>query len=397
VSFRIICVDNPGYVPPSQFGHDYIFYEKNVGYPPAGVAASMLPFISKNPQWRDGISDNGLPHRAAGWDIQLTGSALVTVKIRDVNDCSPVFSESEYIFTIEENQPNLSIENDVTLSDSTTFGISIGRVIARDADQEGQITYGMSKNPETAFHVDSKTGHFYIRRPFDREALLEVMNTVGPQNFTEQFAEVDRRSIATNLAVPVFAEVFAFDGVHNVTVPVRVLITDDNDCPPIFEQNNYEFIVAENERPIGMGPIGRVSAVDRDVGINAVVTYHIDSLSIWRQRTDYQEINDTAVAGSTIAGQPQRSSNDNSKNINLMNFFTIGTNSGQLHVVRRLDREKQAEHIFKVLAVNNPSNLASQSGQSFGSLTIQGATPGGWGGLLTVQLSPTSIRQSRAR
>ena len=54
---------------------------------------------------------------------------------------------------------------------------------------------------------------------------------------------------------------------------VTVNITDVNDCEPKFVKTNWTFSVLENE-PTG-SVIGRISAVDDDLGFNGEVWYQI--------------------------------------------------------------------------------------------------------------------------
>lgn len=50
---------------------------------------------------------------------------------------------------------------------------------------------------------------------------------------------------------------------------VRVLVSDDNDCDPIFEQDRYELFVDENS-PTGT-LVSKLSAIDLDDGLNSKV------------------------------------------------------------------------------------------------------------------------------
>jgi len=48
---------------------------------------------------------------------------------------------------------------------------------------------------------------------------------------------------------------------------VRVLISDDNDCDPTFDQERYEFTVSENS--VQGTSVAKVDASDADDGLNA--------------------------------------------------------------------------------------------------------------------------------
>lgn len=56
---------------------------------------------------------------------------------------------------------------------------------------------------------------------------------------------------------------------------VKVLISDDNDCNPKFEQDRYEFSVFENS-PQGTS-VAKVVATDLDEGLNALIRYKKNS------------------------------------------------------------------------------------------------------------------------
>ena len=52
---------------------------------------------------------------------------------------------------------------------------------------------------------------------------------------------------------------------------------DVNDNAPVFSEQNYAFTIKE-EQPIGT-TVGKVSALDRDLGNAGVVTYHVKGTS----------------------------------------------------------------------------------------------------------------------
>lgn len=69
--------------------------------------------------------------------------------------------------------------------------------------------------------------------------------------------------------------VAASDGVQSSTVIVTVQVTDVNDDVPTFEQPKYWFEVSEGAQ-LGSN-VGVVSALDKDLGSNADVTYSLAS------------------------------------------------------------------------------------------------------------------------
>jgi len=50
---------------------------------------------------------------------------------------------------------------------------------------------------------------------------------------------------------------------------VQVLVSDDNDCDPIFDQDRYDLFVEENS-PTG-SLVSTLSAVDLDDGLNSKI------------------------------------------------------------------------------------------------------------------------------
>ena len=69
--------------------------------------------------------------------------------------------------------------------------------------------------------------------------------------------------------------VAASDGIQSSTVTVTMQVTDTNDDVPTFGQPEYWFEVSEGAQ-LGSN-VGLVSAVDRDLGSNADVTYSLTS------------------------------------------------------------------------------------------------------------------------
>ena len=95
---------------------------------------------------------------------------------------------------------------------------------------------------------------------------------------------------------------------------VIINVTDVNDNPPVFQQPNYNFIVAE-ESNVGL-IIGMVSASDNDSGLNALLTYCI------------------------ISAMPNGS------------FFRINNQTGEICTLSSLDRKQYSRHLLEVVAVD---------------------------------------------
>ncbi|ODM97824.1 Cadherin-related tumor suppressor [Orchesella cincta] len=93
---------------------------------------------------------------------------------------------------------------------------------------------------------------------------------------------------------------------------VRVLISDDNDCDPTFDQDRYEFSVFENSAQ-GTS-VAKVAASDADEGLNAKLSYEL-------------------LGDGT-------------------NSFVINKESGEIFTNGAIDREAKDVYTFKVIATD---------------------------------------------
>lgn len=176
--------------------------------------------------------DSGIP--------QLNTSATVFVKVINLNDNDPIFSEKNYKASIYENSPN---------------GTFVVKVRATDADfgDYGKVYYELTGEHSENFHIEPDTG----------------VITVTNSNF------LDHEKINETII-----QVIASDGApHNfkrsVTVPVNINILDVNDNAPKFNQSEYNVTVIENVRLNPPQPLLQVNATDEDSGINGNIHYDI--------------------------------------------------------------------------------------------------------------------------
>ncbi|VDP65735.1 unnamed protein product [Echinostoma caproni] len=305
VSFHIICVDNPQYIGSSSAN-----YENPIN-----------PYFTSQSSYG--------PIAPTAGTVQLTGTALVRVVIIDENDNIPKFSRTQYSFIMDEADGSVVRGHLMLTSDSQLF---VGRVSASDQDSTSQVIYSLAEDLLSQFRIEPESGKIFALHQFDREdILLKVKQGEYPQTDTLR-AEVEGDKL-----VYLHFGVMATDGLHNSTAKVRLLIRDVNDNPPVFSKSQYEFVVSENEQPIQSGSIGAVEAHDMDADANAQIVYQI-----------YDVTDPSAIEKST--------SNNGSRVTRFTTnmLFTISAKSGQLHLIRKLDREKQSHHIFYVLAIDNP-------------------------------------------
>merc|ERR1712202_33529 len=101
-------------------------------------------------------------------------------------------------------------------------------------------------DPENKFNIDFKTGTLYTRQNFDREKQDSYQLQV-------RLLEQSRNSVAS--------------------VTVFVNVQDENDNPPVF-QNEYYSVNIEENLP-SKSTVLRVEATDADIGNNAMIKYSI--------------------------------------------------------------------------------------------------------------------------
>ncbi|XP_065192145.1 uncharacterized protein LOC135823227 isoform X2 [Sycon ciliatum] len=205
-----------------------------------------------------------------------TSLANLTVMVTDVNDVAPVFP-SNMATHLQEHL-------------SSVLPRTIYQVNATDPDlgAGGSFTYALDAGdwPSSLFSIDPLTGVISVHQGLDREAQAVYTITVA----------------ATDQGVP------SLTGRANLTL----YVTDINDQAPYFTAN-YTASIMENAS-LGMLVL-TVSALDDDVGDNAVSTYRF-------------------VAG------------------NAQGHFSVDTNSGDIRVAAALDREMTAAYLLAVEATD---------------------------------------------
>ncbi|XP_064616829.1 protocadherin Fat 4-like [Liolophura sinensis] len=162
--------------------------------------------------------DGGIPSR--------TATAIVTIKVVDVNDNAPVFTSSHYTIEVKENRTNVHSE--------------VMRVSAFDKDSGdfGKVIYSLSNFVQN-FRIDSDTGNVSTTNRLDFEQLenpnieLLVEAHDNDPNFSSR-----RTSTATLL--------------------IRCL--NVNDVPPVFDKKYYTAKVNAGQDPL----VTVVRATDQD-------------------------------------------------------------------------------------------------------------------------------------
>ncbi|ROL53906.1 Protocadherin-15 [Anabarilius grahami] len=135
----------------------------------------------------------------------------LSIKVLDVDDNSPVFSQPAYHVTLPENSP---------------VGMVILNISALDPDLDANVTFRIrTEEARELFSVNPLTGELMVLRSLDFEKLL-------PNGTTRTFI------------------VEAVDGGSGKMPPglasVTVAVLDMNDFPPVFSQMLYRGVVAPN-------------------------------------------------------------------------------------------------------------------------------------------------------
>ncbi|XP_064636324.1 cadherin-related tumor suppressor-like [Lineus longissimus] len=159
----------------------------------------------------------------------------VSIRILDINDCSPVFVDAPYTAFVRENMKNVPVY--VTL------------VTARDDDSQfnSVLTYAIRRGNSSVFEIDSSTGEIKAKIALDREEISSYSLTI----------------VAHDSGIPRLSG----------TVTVSVYVNDVNDHDPVFERSAYTGYIAENIPP--SVSITAVQASDKDEGLNAQIRYHL--------------------------------------------------------------------------------------------------------------------------
>ncbi|XP_049336961.1 cadherin-23 isoform X1 [Astyanax mexicanus] len=200
--------------------------------------------------------DLGTPPRSS--------TVVVGVQVLDINDNDPIL---------------LNLPMNTSVSEGASIQTSIARVQARDSDsgRNALLTFNITAgNPDGAFYINETSGVVQVNRPLDRERVAEYLLTITVKDNPEN-PRIARRD-------------------SDVLV---VTILDINDNRPIFTSSSYRGEISENS-PTGTTVTilnGPVLAVDRDVGVNAVVKY-----GLLGSRVDLFTINSTTAVVSVREG-----------------------------------------------------------------------------------------------
>ncbi|KAK8375851.1 hypothetical protein O3P69_008534 [Scylla paramamosain] len=164
----------------------------------------------------------------------LSSRQIVTITVEDVNDHTPIFEHGSYETSLLESTPVNDRFFALTASDE-------------DDGMNGFVSYDITEgNAERKFGI-FPDGYLYVRSALDREAQDYFALTI----------------VARDHGTPP----------RSSTVSVVIHVIDENDNAPVFTNSTFTFYLDENEPPDTY--VGKLTAVDRDKGRNAELTYSI--------------------------------------------------------------------------------------------------------------------------
>jgi len=214
----------------------------------------------------------------SGSPTRQTNMTFVLISILDLNDNVPVFAVDQDYETFSEDTPVSSL---------------LYTVQATDADADTQLVYSLVNGSRNLFFVGRETGQIILTGSLDFE-----------------MAPMHQIAIET------------FDGQHAAIFQLDIIVTDVNDNPPVFVQDEFRVSVAENATvgtDILQGELLRVT--DTDSGTNAEVQFFLET------------------------GDPN----------NQFALNQLSSNAAQLILARVIDREVTGSYDIIIIA-QNPSN-----------------------------------------
>ena len=162
----------------------------------------------------------------------FTASTHVTIDIIDNNDNPPYCSQHRYHETISE---------------STLPGVFVLRILATDADEgvNAKMKFYLTGEAAEFFALDASSGQLKTSKSLDRETRALYSLTAHVQDRERPHWEC--------------------------TSEVMIALTDVNDNAPKFTQEWYTFAIPEDVEVRTI--VGKVHAIDADMGVNRKVRY----------------------------------------------------------------------------------------------------------------------------
>nr|XP_017213624.1 protocadherin beta-3-like [Danio rerio] len=254
-----------------------------------------------------------------GGSPQRTGSMKIEVTVLDANDNAPVFNQSIYRATVEENsQKAKKYEIDIEAKDQGGLGDSAKVVVDLiDVNDNAPVISVMSfSSPVTEDATVGTTIAIFSVKDVDAGDNGHVECTIGRNTpFKLQSSLRNYYNLVTDAALD--RERVAE---YNITITatdsgspalssqktLNLKVSDVNDNPPRFQKSVYTAFITENNSP-GLS-IFTLSAKDNDWNQNARISYLLE---------------DTSVGGSPVSS-----------------FISVNADSGVVHALRGFDYEQ---------------------------------------------------------
>ncbi|XP_029580993.1 cadherin 24, type 2b isoform X2 [Salmo trutta] len=177
----------------------------------------------------------------------LSGTTTVTVRLSDVNDNPPRFTQSMWSFSVSE----LAVP-----------GAEVGRISATDAD--------LGDNAKLEYTIlEGETGNTFNISGTNQEAVITLNKAVDYESRSSY-------SFSVEVLNPMVDPRFLRRGPFKDRASIRVAVLDADE-PPRFSRARYRMDVSENCPPACT--VGRVSAVDPDTGLTNNIRFSIDPQS----------------------------------------------------------------------------------------------------------------------
>ena len=200
-------------------------------------------------------SDTGLVRLIQSLDYETEQLFTAQVSVSD-----GLFSSSAYLTVIvvdeNDNVPQIAPAGPFRVREEMMAGTLVGSVTASDADSVGgPLTFSfLDTNVLSFFNISSLTGEVRTASVLDREALTNDFPPPGSsQTFTVSVSDVNSSS----------------------TADITFQLLDINDNEPMITNLLSQYDINENSA-IGT-EVFTVTAMDADLGLNAIVSYSISS------------------------------------------------------------------------------------------------------------------------
>ena len=204
----------------------------------------------------------GVNIRTVEADITDFSVQFAHVRVCDINDNHPVFSQQYYAINISENFPLNQPIMQITATDADGGPFCNGEDAINQ--QDNVIRYSLLNAEDTPFVIDNATGEISLNQSLNFEGITQY--TIAIQ--------------ATDLGIPPL----------NNTVNVTINVLDFNDVPPIFNDSVYLGGIQENATmgtQVFVEP--PIAAYDVDTGPGSMFQYSLGGVG----HTDFRIDPDT--------------------------------------------------------------------------------------------------------